>query len=116
MFRFETLEIWQNAILYIKKIYQLTEKFPKPETYSLTSQLRRSAVSIAVNIAEGSASQSKKEFRMFLSYSIRSLAENIAELLIAKEMNFINQDQINILYKEAEILIRRITSFKNILQ
>jgi four helix bundle protein len=53
---------------------------------------------------------------MFLSYSIRSLAENIAELLIAKEMNFINQDQINILYKEAEILIRRITSFKNILQ
>ncbi|MFH0951978.1 MAG: four helix bundle protein [Patescibacteria group bacterium] len=79
----------------------------------MTSQLRRSAVSVAANIAEGSASQSKKEFSMFLNYSIRSLAENIAEMVVAKEMEFVKKEEVDRLYHEAEILIRRITTYKN---
>ena len=116
MFRFETLEIWHHAVQYIKKIYQLTNYFPKEELYGLTSQLRRSAVSVAANIAEGSASQTKMTFKMFLNYSIGSLAENIAELLIAKELNFTDKEKIGELYQEAEILIKRITAFKNYLK
>lgn len=115
MFRFETLEIWHHAVQYIKKTYQLTNYFPKAELYGLTSQIRRSSVSVAANIAEGSASQTKATFKMFLNYSISSLAENIAELLIAKELNLINKEKIGDLYKEAEILIKRITTFKNYL-
>lgn len=107
------MEIWQHAVQYIKKIYQLTYYFPKSELYGLTSQLRRSAVSIAANIAEGSASQTKMTFKMFLNYFTSSLAENIAELLIAKELNFTDKEKIGALYQEAEILIKRITTFKN---
>jgi len=116
MFRFETLEIWHHAVQYIKKIYKLTDLFPKCELYGLTSQLRRSAVSVAANMAEGSADRTKTEFKRYLHYSIGSLAENIAELLIAKELGFGDREKIGALYQEAEILIKRITAFKNYLK
>jgi four helix bundle protein len=61
-FRFEELGIWKDAILFAKLIYKLTERFPSRELFSLTDQLRRCAVSIAANIAEGSGSSSKKDF------------------------------------------------------
>ena len=69
------LKVWQRSIEYVTQIYKLTERFPKSELYGLSSQMRRAAVSIPSNIAEGAARNSKKEFKQFLSISQGSAAE-----------------------------------------
>lgn len=112
-FRFENLDIWKESIDYCNSIYNITEKFPKDESFGLKSQLNRAAVSISANIAEGSASCSDKELKMFIGFSIRSLAEVISELVIARNRRYITDDQFKGLYDKGEILIKRITSFKN---
>lgn len=114
-YRFEKLEIWSAAVEYAKKIYSATEAFPKQELYGLTSQLRRAVVSISSNIAEGSASESIKEFRMFLNYSIRSIAETVSQLSIAKAMDYLKENEYRTLYEESEILVKRMSSFRKTL-
>jgi four helix bundle protein len=74
-FKFEKLIIWQKSMDYGEQIYHLSDKFPKNEIYNLTSQIRRAVDSIALNISEGSIGQSNPEFRKFVGFSIRSLAE-----------------------------------------
>jgi four helix bundle protein len=113
MFRFETLEIWQAGISFNDRIYSISDKFPKHELFCLTSQLRRAAISVTANIAEGSASHGVKDFKNFLNYSIRSVAEIVSELFIAKRRGYLNDSDFNHLYSEAEVLIKRITCFKN---
>ncbi|HCY77246.1 MAG TPA: four helix bundle protein [Ignavibacteriales bacterium] len=83
------LIIWRKSIDFVTKIYQLTSKFPKDENYGLSSQLRRAAVSIPSNIAEGAARHSKKEFRNFLSIALGSAAELETQLLIALNLEYI---------------------------
>jgi four helix bundle protein len=112
-FRFESLEIWQGAIQLSNSIYRVTKKFPKEELFGLASQLNRAAISISANIAEGSASATKKEFKMFLSFSIRSGVEVVSELFIAKERKYISELEFNKLYQKGELLVKRITAFKN---
>lgn len=112
MFRFEQLEIWKSAIKYTTNIYLLTKKFPKEETFSLTDQLRRSATSIAANIAEGSGGSSKKDFCHYLDISIKSTYESVSHLEVAKEQHYITEDERIIYYDEAEKLARKIRSFK----
>ncbi len=80
--------------------------------FGLVSQLNRASVSISANIAEGSASVSTKEFKMFLGFSIRFGVEVISELFIAQERGYIN-NEFNNLYNIGELLIKRITAFKN---
>lgn len=113
MFRFETLEIWQEGIDCVNSIYKITGCFPKHEIFSLTSQLRRAAVSIAANIAEGSASDSRKDFCRFINFSVRSIAETVALLTIAKKLGYINEIQFNDIYMKLEILIKRVSHFRN---
>jgi len=113
MFRFETLEIWQAGMNFTDRIYCFSEKFPKHELFCLTSQLRRAAISVTANIAEGSASHGVKDFRNYLNYSIRSVAEIISELFIARRRDYLQESDFNQLYSEAEVLIRRITCFRN---
>ena len=74
-FKFENLVIWQRAMDYGEVINHLAEKFPKKEIYNLSSQILRAVDSVALNISEGSIGQSNPEFRKFVGYSIRSLAE-----------------------------------------
>ena len=78
MHKFEKLEVWQLAIEYTDLCYALAEKLPKHEEYNLGSQLRRAAVSVALNIAEGSTSLSDIEQARFLEIAIRSLIETVA--------------------------------------
>jgi len=112
MFRFENLDIWNLAIHFSNDIYRITEKFPRDELFGLSSQIKRAVVSISANIAEGSGSFSKRDFMVFLNYSIKSNMEVISELYIAKERKFISQEEFDLLYKKGEILIKKITAFK----
>jgi four helix bundle protein len=86
--RFRRLEVWKKAMEFIKEIYEFTNVFPKEEQFGLTSQIRRAANSIALNIAEGSGSSSDKEFGRFVEISIRSVYEAMCGLEIAQKLNF----------------------------
>ena len=112
MFRFEDLEIWKSSITYAKKLYSVSFMFPKEETYALTDQLRRAAVSISNNIAEGSGG-TDKDFANFLSMAIKSALETVNILYFAKEQSYISEDDRISLYQEAETLIKRIRAFRN---
>lgn len=87
------LEVWQNSIELVQAIYRLTAKFPAEERFGLTSQLRRAAVSVPSNIAEGAARGSKKEFLRFLHIARGSLSEIDTQLHIAVVLNFIHHDE-----------------------
>ncbi|MCK4233238.1 four helix bundle protein [candidate division WOR-3 bacterium] len=89
VFRFENLEIWKMAIEYGEIIHMLTKKFPKTEQFVLTTDLNRAAVSVSSNIAEGSGSESNKEFKRYLRISIKSIFETISQLYIARIRKYI---------------------------
>ena len=94
------LRVWQSAIALVEDVYRLTSTFPRDEQFGLTSQMRRAAVSVPSNIAEGSARQSTKELLHFLSMAAGSLAELDTQLEIALRLNLCNnvtaiQDKLN---------------------
>ncbi|HAF70545.1 TPA: four helix bundle protein [Candidatus Acetothermia bacterium] len=80
------LDVWKEAMELVKTVYQLTSSFPQSELYGLTAQLRRAAVSVPSNIAEGAARDSKREFVQFLHIALGSLAELETQTLLAKEL------------------------------
>jgi len=88
---YKKLKVWEKAHKFAIEIYRLSNNFPREELYGLTSQIRRSAFSISLNIVEGHASSSKKEFLNFLNISNRSLVETEYLLEVVKELNFINE-------------------------
>ena len=88
------LEVWKKAMDLVAQVYSLTARFSKEELYGLTSQIRRSAVSIPSNIAEGAARHSRKEFIQFLHIASGSVAELETQLLLAIRMEFISSDSI----------------------
>src|SRR5260221_6608382 len=114
-FRFEKLEIWLDSVEYAKEVYKTVKLFPKEELFALTDQLKRSASSISANIAEGSGSSSTKEFLHFLDIAGKSLYETVSHLYLAKELKYITEEQRGNLYLDAEILVKRIQSFKTYL-
>lgn len=112
-FRFEDLQVWQKAMDLDEQISQLTKVFLKEEIYILTSQIKRAADSVVLNIAEGSTGQSKAVFKVFLGYSLRSAIEVVSCLFIAKRRDYISEAHFTNLYNEYEILVKMITSFRN---
>lgn len=112
-FRFEKLIIWQKAMDFGDNIFLLSQCFPKNEVYNLTSQINRAADSIALNISEGSIEQSNPEFRRFLGYSIRSLAEVVTCLHKAKRRNYINLIDFDKFYLDSFNLMNIMISFRN---
>lgn len=87
----ENLEVWKQAIEFVLMIYKRTGAFPSDERFGLTSQIRRSSVSIPANIAEGAARQSDKEFLHFLAIAQGSCSEVETELLISSKLGFLQQ-------------------------
>ncbi|MBW2300197.1 MAG: four helix bundle protein [Deltaproteobacteria bacterium] len=83
-----SLKVWKRSVDYVVKIYKLTEGFPKDEQYGLSSQMRRAALSIASNIAEGAGRNSKNEFRQFLSIAQGSVSELETQLIIAEKLSY----------------------------
>jgi len=97
---------WQKAMLFVTAIYETTRVFPRDEIYGLTSQLRRAAVSVPSNIAEGQARFSSKEFHHFLSHARGSLVEIETQLMIAQNLGYLNVKQGHALLTEAAELGR----------
>jgi len=89
---FKDLRIWQESIRLVKDIYLLTKNFPKDETYGLTSQMRRSAVSIPSNIAEGFRRYHNKEYKQFLYITLGSCAELETQIIISHDLEYINEN------------------------
>jgi four helix bundle protein len=112
-FKFEKLQIWQKAMDFGEDIFSVSKAFPKDELFNLISQARRAADSIALNIAEGSISQSNPEYKRFLGYAIRSLAEVVTCLHKAVRRKYIDQEQFTKLYAEAFHLMNMMQAFKS---
>jgi four helix bundle protein len=110
-FKFEKLEIWNLAIEMADKVHWLTRSFPKEEMFSLTSQMKRAADSISLNIAEGSTGQSYPEQAKFCGYAQRSALEVVNCLYLAIRRKYIDQKQFDDFYKELEKLVAKIQAF-----
>jgi four helix bundle protein len=89
---YRDLVVWQKAMVVVRDVYSITKLFPREELYGLTSQLRRAAVSIPSNIAEGQARFSPKEFHHFLSNARGSLMEVETQILIAEDLGYISSE------------------------
>ena len=83
------LEAWKESIALVKAVYEATQNFPKEETYGLVSQMRRAAISVPSNIAEGAARSGSREFAQFLNVARGSLSESETQLIIAVELGYI---------------------------
>ncbi len=89
---FRDLEIWKRGIELVKTIYDISASFPHSEIYGLTSQIRRAAISIPSNIAEGQIRRHRSEFKQFLHISLGSLAELETQLIISSELGYVKND------------------------
>lgn len=105
------LFIWQKSMELVTIIYQDTQGFPKEEVYGLTSQIRRSAVSIPSNIAEGFGRKSNPDFIRFLKISMGSLFELQTQLRISKNIKFLDEPRFNVLFEETREVERMLSSF-----
>ena len=112
-FKFEDLIIWQKAMDLGEQMNQLADTFPKKELYNLSSQIRRASDSIALNISEGSILQSGAEYRKFLGYSIRSIAEVVTCLHKTRRRNYCSEDIFSKHYKSCFDLINMTIAFRN---
>ena len=100
------LDAWSKAIELVEAVYGLTKAFPKTEMYGLTNQLRRAAVSVPSNIAEGAARRSTKEFIQFLHVALGSVAEVETQVIIAQRLDYV--DDVNSIEEQIEAVRRLI--------
>jgi len=112
-FKFEKLLVWQKAADLSADINSLTKTFPKDELFVLTSQIKRAADSVSLNIAEGSTGQSNPEFSKFLGYALRSDIEVVGCLHLAKRREIISDKDFNKLYQQCEEILVMLNSICN---
>lgn len=111
-FKFEKLIVWQKAMILGEKVNELADSFPKKEKYNLSAQILRAVDSIALNIAEGSIPQSNPEFKRFVGYAIRSLAEVVTCLHKARNRNYTTPNVFDELYNSSYQLMNMMVAFK----
>jgi four helix bundle protein len=102
MFNFEKLDVWQKGIAFADLIYTETRVFPVEERFGLTNQLRRTAVSVPSNIAEGSSRYSKNDFARFTEIAAGSLFEVVSQSFVARRQNFLTTEAFAKIYAAAE--------------
>jgi four helix bundle protein len=115
MNRYKNLEIWKDAIKLAKAVHALTESLPKEETYGLKSQLRRAAVSVASNIAEGAGRNTNGEFNQFLGIAIGSAFEVDTQLTIGVELGYFKADVVKDLGLQIDSLANRVNKLQQTL-
>ena len=102
MFGFERLDVWKKSIDFADLVYRVTRAFPEDERFGLTSQMRRAAVSVSSNIAEGSARFSKADFARFLEIATGSVFEVVSQSFISRRQGFLAEADFGALYAAAE--------------
>ncbi len=115
MFNFEKLETWQKAIHFADLVYQLTRAFPDEERFGLTSQMRRAAVSISSNIAEGSARHSHSDYARFVEIAAGSLFEVVSQSFIGRNQGFLNESDFKAIYAAADEQSRMLSGLREYL-
>lgn len=115
-YQYRQLIAWQKAISMVSRAYQLTQGFPREEVYGLTSQMRRAAVSVPSNIAEGQGRRSKGEFCQFLGHAFGSLLELETQVTIANNLGYLGAESADDFLSETEELGRVINGLISSLQ
>lgn len=115
-FRFERLEVWQKSMQLAGEVYRATSSFPDHERFGLTSQIRRSAISISSNIAEGSGRTSDSEFARYLEIAYGSLMEVVSQAYLARQENYLDESQFQQMYQAADELGRMLSGFRKTLR
>jgi four helix bundle protein len=113
VFSFEKLEVWLEAKEFSKMIYEITSNFPDTEKFGLTSQLRRASISIASNIAEGSARKSYKDKAHFTTMAFGSAVEILNQLIISFELNFVSEVNYLKLREKLESITNKLNALRN---
>jgi four helix bundle protein len=116
MHRFKELQVWRSSRIFCKSVYEITASFPDTEKFGLVSQPRRAGVSIASNIAEGASRRSNKGFYRFLEIAIGSAYEIETQLLIATDLDFMNQIASQKLLDELESIIKMLSKLMSSLK
>jgi four helix bundle protein len=112
MFRFEQLQLWQEGLNFADLVYASTARFPGEERFGLTSQMRRAAVSITSNIAEGSSRSSRSDFARFVEIGYGSLMEVVSESHSAKRQRMVAEEQFALMYAKAEEIARMLSGLR----
>ena len=115
-FKFEKLIVWQKAVDLSDIVNQVTKSFPKEELFVLTSQMKRAADSVSLNIAEGSTGQSNPEFKRFLGIALRSSIEVVGCIYLARRRGYIQQNEFEGIYKLCEEILVMINALRRKLQ
>ena len=113
MHQFKELKVWQKSVELATEVYSSTNNFPSEEKFGITSQIRRSVVSISSNIAEGAGRKTKKEFKLFLNYAYSSCSELETQLIISKNLGFLNPDLLPVLSESINEIQKMIYSLSN---
>jgi four helix bundle protein len=113
---FKDLRLWHQAMGFVVDVYRSTAKFPKHELYGLSQQLRRAAVSVPSNIAEGKGHRSDREFGRFLFHARGSLLEVQTQLMIAQELHYLTADEAKNLLASSDTIGRSLNSLINSLR
>ena len=115
MFNFEKLEVWQKAVVFADHVYSITRSFPENERFGLTSQMRRAAVSVSSNLAEGSARSSSKDFARFVEIAAGSVFEVVSQARIGLRQGFLDESSHNTLCQLAEEQSRMLSGLRRTL-
>ena len=113
---YRDLRVWQSGMDLVVMVYEVSEKFPSKEVYGLTSQIRRAAVSVPSNIAEGHTRESTKEYLRYLSIAQASLAEVQTQIEIAFRLKYCTQAELDKILIHSTALAKQLYSLRNALQ
>ena len=116
MFNFEKLEVWKKSIAVAGQVYDLSKPFPSEERFGLTNQMRRAAVSISSNIAEGCSRSSKADFRRYLEIATGSAFELISQACIARDQGLISPAVHDALYQSTLEIVRMLSGLRDSLK
>lgn len=112
VYSFEKLVVWNLSREFAKEVYQITKNFPQEEKFGMTSQIRRSALSVPTNIAEGSARISGKEKARFTEIAYGSMVETLNHLIIAVDLNFLQVEKLNQLRPKIEEILKKLSALR----
>lgn len=116
IFNYKELDVWKKSFKLTLEIYKITEPYPKYELYGLTSQIRRAAVSIPSNIAEGHSRSGTKEFIHYISMAYGSLSELETQILLSKELGYIEENNMKFILNNISEIGRMLNGLRNSLK